>query len=103
MEIYTYDAIPVYISDDGPRSAGAFQGLGFAGRILAEEALRRPRVLVNASDHEGRRIKATLATLGGIPCQDRAGCMFEFTTTEDRDDALDAVRSRFGWTCVDAF
>jgi hypothetical protein len=47
------------------------------------------------------RAAGLLEALGGVRCLPEEGTMYRFISGVARDDALDLVRSKFGWTVAD--
>jgi hypothetical protein len=74
---------------------------GFAGQTTDGPPAMRARVRVNVGVGLAEKVGGILARHGGSPAGSRMTPVYEFASRSDRDDALDAVRSRFGWTSVD--
>lgn len=45
-----------------------------------------------------RRAALLLEASGGVPVPDTGGAVYRFATAAARDEALERLRSRFGWT-----
>jgi hypothetical protein len=68
-----------------------------------EELANGPHICLRA-DHPGFFGAALLmGTLGGQRCCTAVGVVFRFRTSPSRDDALDVLRSKMGWTVADPY
>jgi hypothetical protein len=75
--------------------------LGYAGGTSDDLPAAPPCVRINAGDGLVDPIKGILARLGGTPSGPGMTPSYQFDSQAARTVALDAVRSRFGWTSVD--
>jgi hypothetical protein len=61
----------------------------------------RPMVRINRGGIKGAKIRSILAGNGGAPSYPGCVTTYAFSSDSDRSDALESVRSEFGWTSID--
>jgi hypothetical protein len=83
----------------GNRQLGAWPARGQAdlGRRPVNWVGNPYRILITESATEKERIEAELVEQGGIDL----GPCFAFPTKDARNDALESVRYRYGWTVAE--